>query len=294
MSESGQDHWAEWLLHRRFGGDRQEMERHLAFLAPIRDRVIDNAGIESGDTLLDLGSGDGLIAFAALDRVGPSGTVIVSDVSQDLLDHVEELAREAGVHDRCRFLQLPADDLEQIPDSSVDVVTTRSVLIYVDDKPRAFEEIYRVLKPGGRLSIYEPINSFAYPEPVDRLLGIDITPIAALAARLRSVYHHYQPPETDSMMNFDERDLVQYAERAGFAETHLELRVDIADAPAANWETYLNTAWNPQMPTLAEAMEQALTPEETEQFTAYFRPLVESGASRLALATAYLWAVKDG
>jgi ubiquinone/menaquinone biosynthesis C-methylase UbiE len=47
----------------------------------------------------------------------------------------------------------------------VDAVTTRSVLIYVKDKRRASEEFHRVLKPGGRLSIFEPINSFTYPEP---------------------------------------------------------------------------------------------------------------------------------
>jgi len=51
---------------------------------------------------------------------------------------------------------VPADDLAAIPDASVDVVTTRSVLIYVRDKRRAFGEFARVLRPGGWISIFEP------------------------------------------------------------------------------------------------------------------------------------------
>jgi len=60
---------------------------------------------------------------------------------------------------RCEFVHASAEDLSVLEDASVDVVTTRSVLIYVPDKRRTFEEFHRVLKPGGRLSIFEPINN---------------------------------------------------------------------------------------------------------------------------------------
>jgi arsenite methyltransferase len=64
------------------------------------------------------------------------------------------------------------------------VVTTRSVLIYVKDKRRAaFEELHRVLKPGGRLSIFEPINNFTYPEPPHLFGGSDVTPVALTLLR---------------------------------------------------------------------------------------------------------------
>src|SRR5439155_3977117 len=105
-------------------------------LWPVRDRVLDRAFLEGTDVLLDVGCGDGLIGFGALER--GVGTVIFSDVSNDLLDVCRAAALELGVAERCRFVAGRAEDLAGIDDESVDVVTTRSVLIYVEDKPRAY------------------------------------------------------------------------------------------------------------------------------------------------------------
>jgi hypothetical protein len=83
----GPDRWQRWLLDVRFGGDAAARQQDLAeFLYPVRDEVLDRAGLRPGDTVLDVGTGDGLIAFGALDRLGPSGQVIFSDISQGLLD----------------------------------------------------------------------------------------------------------------------------------------------------------------------------------------------------------------
>src|SRR5439155_5751266 len=61
------DPWAEWLRRRRHGGDEETLERTLASLVPVRDRVLANAGVTEGQTLLDVGCGDGLIGFGALE-----------------------------------------------------------------------------------------------------------------------------------------------------------------------------------------------------------------------------------
>jgi SAM-dependent methyltransferase len=66
----------------------------------VRDWVLDHATPKSGETVLDVGCGDGLIAFEALERVGEQGMVIFSDISQDLLDRCRVLAAEIGVLDR--------------------------------------------------------------------------------------------------------------------------------------------------------------------------------------------------
>ena len=85
----------------------------------------------------------------------------LSDISQDLLDFCRQAAADQGDLARCLFAHTPADDLSPIDDASVDVVTTRSVPIYVADKRSAFAEFARVLRAGGRISLAEPINRFA-------------------------------------------------------------------------------------------------------------------------------------
>lgn len=171
------DKWAAWLLHRRDGDDEEQHAKALEHLTPIRQRVLDNACIESGNVVLDVGAGDGLIAFGALDRTGANGSVIMSDVSGDLVRHARSLATQLGVEDRMSFVEASAEDLSPISDASVDVVTTRSVLIYVDDKASAFREFRRVLKPRGRISIFEPINNY-FPDSPDETGGSTPGPCA--------------------------------------------------------------------------------------------------------------------
>ncbi len=157
--------------------------------------------------------------------------MIFSDISRDLLDLDEALARQMGVMDRCRFIHAPADDLSAIGDATVDAVTTRSVLIYVADKQGYFNEMGRVLRPGGHVSLFEPINRYSYDEDPNRFWGFDVSPVQDIAEKIHSVYAQRQPIDSDQMMNFDERNLLAFAERAGFAERHLELHVDITRWP---------------------------------------------------------------
>ena len=292
MAEGTQDRWAEWLLSRRDGSDPEQRRRTLQVLKPVRDQVLDHAQLRTGDTLLDVGTGDGLIAFGALDRVGESGRVIFSDISQHLLDHCHDLAEDMGVTDRCQFICAPAQDLSDIKSESVDVVSTRSVLIYVDEKRKALEEFYRVLKPGGRLSCFEPINSFGYPEPPNTFMGFDAEAIQDLSEKVKNVYRATQPP-SDPMLNFNERDLVFDADAAGFEEVHARVHIDIGPGGSTNWQRWLNSAGNPKIPTLQEAIDQSLKSDEKQRFLDHMRPLVESGQrARVRTAIAYLWALK--
>ena len=75
MSETVQDKWAHWVLKRGHADDPAQQNAKLEFLRPVRERVLDNATLRSHDVVLDVGAGDGLIAFAALDRLGPTGKV---------------------------------------------------------------------------------------------------------------------------------------------------------------------------------------------------------------------------
>ena len=291
MTTSQPDMWSQWLLKRRFGGDPQRLKSMLDWLYPVRDRVLSRVKLGEGETLLDVGCGDGLIAFGALEKF-PACRVIFSDISDDLLQHARDLAQEMNVHDRCQFVHASADDLSVFADGSIDAVTTRSVLIFVSAKQRAFDEFYRVLKPNGTLSIFEPINRFGYPEPPDRFGSYDVTPVVEIANKVKAVYRSIQPPDTDPMTDFDERDLIACVEKAGFTRIDLELQAEIKPPDRDNWEEMLHTAGNPKIPTLAEAMQQALAPEEMEAFSRHLRPLVEARQGVRRMARAYLWASK--
>jgi arsenite methyltransferase len=291
LETSSRDIWSQWLLKRRFGGDQDRMKIMTEHLYPVRDKVLSQVHLQAGETLLDVGCGDGLIAFGALDRF-EGCRVIFSDISQDLLTHSEALAREMNVGERCQFVRASADDLSMLPDGSVDALTTRSVLIYVPAKGQAFREFQRVLRDGGELSIFEPINRFAFPEPPNRFGGYDVRPVAHLAQKVEAVFLRLQPPDSDPMTDFDERDLFAQAEQAGFGEIHLELQAWAKPQKEGSWAGFLNTAGNPKIPTIAEAMQEALTPAESERFTAHLRPLVESGQGVHRMAVAYLWGVK--
>jgi arsenite methyltransferase len=285
------DRWARWLLEQRHGGDPEELERMLAKLADVRRRVLENADVHEGDVVLDVGAGNGLIGFGALELVGASGRVIFSDVSEDLLDECRRIADELGVADRCELVPGSADDLP-LADASVDVATTRSVLIYLMDKRPAFVELHRVLRPGGRLSIFEPINIFGNEERRDRYWGLDVTPVQHLADKARS---QWKQPSEHPLLNFDERDLLRFAEEAGFREIRMDYRAEIKHEPhfMQSFDALLRFSGNPLDPTLEEELEATLDDDERAEFTAYLReeferaPLIPT-----RYATVYMRAVK--
>src|SRR5262245_6037758 len=192
------DKWHRWLRDVRHGADTSCLDQMLVdFLYPVRDAVLSRADLQPGETLLDVGTGDGLIGFGALDRVGSAGHVIFSDVSQDLIDHCYQAAAGEGLSGRCSFVRASADCLTGVADASVDVVTTRSVLIYVRDKAGALAEFYRVLRPGGRISLMEPINRLMPLLDPNRFLGYDTRPVATLAAKVAALFESIQPPRSE-------------------------------------------------------------------------------------------------
>ena len=281
------DIWADWLRGRRSGGDPEYERAVLEALGDVRDRVLENAGLRAGETLLDVGCGNGLIGFGALER---GADVVFSDISDALLADCRTLAESAEALDRCRFVNAPADELAGIADGSVDVVTTRSVLIYVEDKEGAFSEFQRVLRPGGRISLFEPINRFGMRER-RCTWGFDIDGAEEQLSKVNAVFERIQP-ETDPMLDFDERDLLTLAEHAGFFPITLEYRVDIDPPEPQRWETFLGSSGNPKIPTFDEAMSEALSAEEQTRLVAALRPAVEQGLGVRRMAKAFLWAVK--
>jgi arsenite methyltransferase len=286
-----EDRWAAWLRRRRSGGDVEVEARTVEQLTVTRDRILDNAALEAGETLLDVGCGNGLVAFGALGR--GAERVVFADVSEPLLDECRAIAGDLDLLDRCEFVLAPANDLAGVADESVDVVTTRSVLIYVREKERAFAEFFRVLRPGGRISLFEPINSFGMGERRHEFFGAGDPDLDAIAAKVQAVYGEAQP-EDDPMLDFDERDLIRQAEAAGFFPVAVDVRLEVEAQEPRSWDGFLQSAGNPNIPTFAEAMEMALTAGERERYSDYLRPRIEGGVGRWRMGSAYLWATKPG
>lgn len=273
------DRWSRWLLHDRFGGDEQALRRTMEFLQPIRDRVIAGAEIAEGSVVADVGCGDGLLGFGVVPLVGAEGKVLFVDISEDLLERCRQAATELGVTKRCRFVLSPAETLEDIDDGSVDAVMTRSVLIYVEDKATAFGAFHRVLRPGGRISLFEPINRRFTELNRDTLFGYEASPINDLAEKVWRVFERASPAD-GPMMGFDETDLLHLAEEAGFEDITVTLELSSSGrAPyvGVEWSQLMKIAPNPNAPAYGEAIESALTPEEASRLETYLRPLVEQG-----------------
>lgn len=170
----------------------------------------------------------------------------------------------------------------------MDVVTTRSVLIYSKDKRQAFREFYRVLRPGGRVSIFEPVNVyFGYPSP----LAYEEGPVRELGEKIRAVYGRIHTRE-DPMMDFDEHHLIEYAESSGFTDTDLDLHVVVRRADPLAWDTFLKRSGNPRIPPYGEAMSETLTPAEIDVYTRHLRPLVEQGKGVRRMASTFMRAIK--
>lgn len=242
--------------------------------------------------VLDVGCGTGLIGFGALDRLGPNGHVIFNDVSQDLLD---QCRRTADGDKRCRFVHASAEDLTGVADTSVDVVTTRSVLIYSHHKAAAFAEFFRVLRPGGRVSLFEPINRFVMQHRPNDLFGLGDSPVTDLLVKVRDVYRGAAEDAELPMIDFDERDLISWAVSAGFEAVELDYRaqVDVPAEPIADWETLKRVAPNPLVPTYGEAIAAALTDDERERLDAHMTALAAAGTpTRRTMATAFLRALR--
>ena len=299
-SDPGSDEWSEWLLHDRHGGDPTSERTIRAAVDGFVDRLLDAAHLSAHITLADVGTGDGVVAFRAIDRVGPSLRVVLADISAPLLRHAKALAMQRGIVHQCEFVHCPADDLKGIGNAAVDAVTTRAVLAYVADKSAALREFYRVLKPGGWISIAEPIlqdeafKVIALKRRLDALGPAEQDEALSLLHRWRAA----QFPDTieklaaSPIANYSERDLVHFASECGFVEIHLELHLDIRPIDGISWDAFLKGSPHPWAPTAAVILAEQFNADEQKCLEQMLRPAVEAGQPSSTTLIAYLSARK--
>ncbi|MGB8432864.1 MAG: methyltransferase domain-containing protein [Burkholderiales bacterium] len=122
--------------------------------------------LEAGERVVDAGSGAGFDCFIAAQQVGPTGRVVGIDMLPEMLAKSRSSAEQMGL----RNVEFREGLIEEIPveDGWADVVISNGVINLCADKKRAFQEIWRVLRPGGRLQFADIANGKPVPESAIR------------------------------------------------------------------------------------------------------------------------------
>jgi len=122
------------------------------------------ASLNPGETVLDLGSGAGIDCFLAANLVGETGRVIGVDMTAAMLDRARENAKKNDIEN----VEFRLGEIEHLPvsDSTVDVVISNCVVNLSPDKQQVFNEVFRALKPGGRMMISDIVQLKPLPDTV--------------------------------------------------------------------------------------------------------------------------------
>lgn len=135
-----------------------------------------HAGIREGDVVLDLGSGAGIDAFVARRIVGARGRVIGVDMTEAMIERARTNAAKLGYGN----VEFRFGEIEELPvrDDTVDVVISNCVLNLVPDKPKAFAETLRVLRPGGHFCVSDIVSTGTLPDGIRRAAALYVGCVA--------------------------------------------------------------------------------------------------------------------
>lgn len=128
------------------------------------------ASLKPGETVVDLGSGGGFDCFLAAKEVGENGQVIGVDMTSDMISKARKNAEKMGATN----VEFRLGEIEYLPvaDSSADIIMSNCVINLSPDKESVYRDAFRVLKPGGRLSISDIVATARLPEKIQRDLEL--------------------------------------------------------------------------------------------------------------------------
>lgn len=124
------------------------------------------ADLKKGEIVLDLGSGAGIDVFLAANKVSESGHVIGVDMTKEMIQRAEKIAKE----NRIKNVEFRLGEIESLPveDNTIDVIISNCVINLSPDKLQTFKEAYRVLKPGGRLMVSDLVTEGILPDDIKK------------------------------------------------------------------------------------------------------------------------------
>ncbi|MEZ5789147.1 MAG: arsenite methyltransferase [Xanthobacteraceae bacterium] len=191
----------------------------------------EHADIKPGETVLDLGAGAGIDAFVARRLVGDEGQVYGVDMTPDMIAKARANAEKLGY----RNVEFRLGEIEHLPfeRDSIDLVISNCVLNLVPDKARAFAEIFRVLRPGGRFCVSDIVASAPLPDGIRDAAALYVgcvagaEPEADYLATIRAAgFHEIRIAKSRRIDLPDEvvAGFVTAAERTAMRETDLHVR----------------------------------------------------------------------
>ncbi|MGE5250796.1 MAG: arsenite methyltransferase [Bacteroidota bacterium] len=127
------------------------------------------ASLQPGQTVLDLGSGAGLDCFFAARKVGEAGRVIGVDMTPEMIERATASAKRLGIRN-VEFRQGFIEDLP-VESASVDVAISNCVINLAPDKRKVFAEVFRVLKPGGKLAVSDIVTDGPLPDAIKKSMS---------------------------------------------------------------------------------------------------------------------------
>jgi len=176
------------------------------WLGPATETMLDMAGVAPGAHVLDVAAGAGEQSLTAAHRVGPTGRVLASDISENILEFAAENARAAGI-DHMDTLTADGEGLDLDP-ASFDAAISRVGLIYFPDRQEALARIKAALKPGGRFA------AMVYSTPEKN--GFFSVPVSII--RKRAALPPPLPGQPGPFSLGGPGVLAKVLERAGFSE----------------------------------------------------------------------------
>ncbi len=149
-------------------------------LWPAQERLLEASNLEQGEKVLDISCGTGLVTFPIAKAVGEKGSVTGIDLSEKMIEKASEEAENRG-YPNISFQHMDAEELD-LPDSSFDIAVNSLGLMYYPDPDKALQEMYEVVKPGGRATalVWGHRNACGWAEIfpiVDRRVQSDVCPL---------------------------------------------------------------------------------------------------------------------